>query len=715
MTPRRRRMTFAIFAVSSLALTPIAFYSKLPLVFYRHDGTYLLTLAAMQKTWAITGWNVTSNPLQGIGGLALPQHALLDPSLWLTTQLSAATGPVVAMTLYAAALAFAICWLGMRLGLGALPSIAAAWIGLLLAFPYVYPSLGLDFLWTVPSYIPLIVLDIAAFLLLLDLGRGPPVGDATRALGIGAILAYEFVQYPNFVPVSVVMLSFFGVVATVAAESMRERIVKLVCGMVLTGLALIVFGRFLYGLWGFSKATFFWYEFWPRATGLRDQSFMIADYSRWPAWLVYGLSLVGALHAAFRATPPTRTVARGFLLLGVGILILVLATSQDGWKGPRVAYIDIFLFPFYCIFAVHGAMAAALSLPKVPITNFRHRDMIVSLIVCAVPWLVLLDYAPPPLERPLVRNVNPYIWPPAETPVSKFLAAKLALRPGSPFRGRVASVAGADFDPQWISAPFVNQHIYDGMSLFFSGNDHRMYGLWYYNIPTLLEGNQFSSPFFHLVNARLLNAPGSIDMRSWETQSIVNDRIMALLGVRYLLSDKPLPERTPVLSYRLVEGRDLYIYSVPDTNMAGYAVTKVRRAESGKDVIALLADPAFDPRTTAALTAPEELPPLVPASVSGLTIERGGYQIEADSPGTSLLVLPIEYSHCLHAKLVTSAGRPPRLLRINLVMAGILFGGRIEGHLTLRYGPFSSECRIEDWREAQALKIGEAREWPRLK
>src|SRR5262249_46830912 len=123
-----RRLTFAIFAVSSLALTPLAFYSKLPLVFYRHDGTFLMTVAAMQKTWAITSWNITSNPLQGIGGLALPELALLDPSLWLTTELSASTGPVVAMTLYAAALAFAICWLGMRLGVGELSSVAAAWI-----------------------------------------------------------------------------------------------------------------------------------------------------------------------------------------------------------------------------------------------------------------------------------------------------------------------------------------------------------------------------------------------------------------------------------------------------------------------------------------------------------------------------------------------------------------------------------------------------------
>jgi len=106
---------------------------------------------------------------------------------------------------------------------------------------------------------------------------------------------------------------------------------------------------------------------------------------------------------------------------------------------------------------------------------------------------------------------------------------------------------------EWKLAPLINQHNYDVLNLFFSGNDHRLYGLWYFGIPTLIELNQFSSPFFHLINARLLNAPGTLDLRSYETQSIVNDRVMALLGASYLLSDKKLAERIPVAQQHLFE------------------------------------------------------------------------------------------------------------------------------------------------------------------
>ena len=52
-----------------------------------------------------------------------------------------------------------------------------------------------------------------------------------------------------------------------------------------------------------------------------------------------------------------------------------------------------------------------------------------------------------------------------------------------------------------------------------------------------------------------------------------------------------------------------------------------------------------------------------PATLGAL--KRGGYRIAADSVGTSLLVLPVEYSHCLRAELTSTGATPPRLDREN--------------------------------------------------
>src|SRR5262245_396612 len=609
-----RQFGFAALAISLLILSPVAFYSKVPLVFYRFDGTYLLITAIMQKAWAVSDWYFTSNPLQGIGGLELPQHNLIDPALWLVAHLPASIGPTAAMTFYAALLAATICWLATRLRMAPLPTIFAAWLGPLLALPYVYPSLGFEFLWGDPTFIMLIAVNIAVILLFLDFGRGPLAADAMRFVAIAAVCAYQFIQFPGFAPVSLIVLAFFGVVALAMAASMRERWIKLAGASVVGVVAAAVFGPLIFGLYGFAKPTLFWYEFFARPGSLRDLTFFIADYSRWPGWVVYGLSLAGALHAALRGNETMRPMARGFLAFILINLALILVFNER-WKGPRIAYVDMYAYPFYCVFAVHAVAAAVGSLD---LGNWASpaNSRTAILAVCALPWLVLIDSRPPPLERPLVRNINPFIWPPAETPVTKFLAAELALQPGSVFHGRVANIAGSDFDPQLVSIPFVNQHSYDGMSLFFSGNDPRMYAVWYFASPTLFESKQFSSPFCHLVNAGLLTAPGAVDTRSYETHSIENDRVMALLGVRYLISDKRLPDRAPVLQHRFVEGRDLYVYFVPGTNVSGYAVTETRVAADASEALAMLADPAVDLRSVAILTSSQTLPALVPVSAA---------------------------------------------------------------------------------------------------
>ena len=46
---KAHRFVFAVFAVSQLTLSPLASYSKNPLVFYRFDGTFLLITAEKQK------------------------------------------------------------------------------------------------------------------------------------------------------------------------------------------------------------------------------------------------------------------------------------------------------------------------------------------------------------------------------------------------------------------------------------------------------------------------------------------------------------------------------------------------------------------------------------------------------------------------------------------------------------------------------------------
>ena len=207
-------LTFSAFLGSLMTLSPVAFYSKSPLVFFRFDGTFLLIWATMEKYWATDTVDFTSHPLQGLGGFGLFWHTQWEPGLWLAANLPSGIAPTVAMTFYAVVLAVTICTLGIRLGLDPLAAIAAAWIGLLLALPYVYPTLGFDFLWGVPTDVTYLALNTAAILLFLGVGCGPPLADVARFIGLAGICAYDLMQLPNFAPVCLIVLSFFAFIIT---------------------------------------------------------------------------------------------------------------------------------------------------------------------------------------------------------------------------------------------------------------------------------------------------------------------------------------------------------------------------------------------------------------------------------------------------------------------------------------------------------------------
>jgi hypothetical protein len=125
-------------------------------------------------------------------------------------------------------------------------------------------------------------------------------------------------------------------------------------------------------------------------------------------------------------------------------------------------------------------------------------------------------------------------------------------------------------------------------------------------------------------------------------------------------------------------------------------------------MVAAMKDDAFDYRTRAVVE--RDLPAgLVPASSGQLFYERGGARIRGSSPGRSLLVLPLQFSHSL--KIVGNTSVPPEpveLRRVNLVETGILFSGTVDVKLAHVFGPFrGSAGRLQDIEDCKRLGIRE--------
>jgi hypothetical protein len=95
-----------------------------------------------------------------------------------------------------------------------------------------------------------------------------------------------------------------------------------------------------------------------------------------------------------------------------------------------------------------------------------------------------------------------------------------------------------------------------------------------------------------------------------------------------------------------------------------------------------------------------------PATGVTLTVVTGGLDVRASGGKVSLLVLPIQYSHCWQFEDAPNTS----LFRANLLQLGVIFSGALNGRLRFRFGPFwYSACRLEDVKDMERLLISDAR------
>jgi hypothetical protein len=133
-----------------------------------------------------------------------------------------------------------------------------------------------------------------------------------------------------------------------------------------------------------------------------------------------------------------------------------------------------------------------------------------------------------------------------------------------------------------------------------------------------------------------------------------------------------------------------YLYELPNPNVGNYSPTDLITAGSGSEIMVILRQPDFDFTRQVVVSGPLTQR-LVPARAMRLSAIRGGLHVSGKSVGTSLVILPQQFSHCLRAR-----DSRVRFVRANLMMAGLIFSGDIDTDILFDYGMFSPACRHAD-------------------
>ncbi len=513
---------------------------------------------------------------------------------------------------------------------------------------------------------------------------------AALGFAIGAILTV--LAYPAGAVYFVPIIAVYGAVFVLTSRARGELVWKLAAGAVVAALMLALHvPRFFENLYGYTFGSFFFEHVRASSSGLIADTFMIASRGfDLRAVFVFFVSIVAAIVLSTQGTVPVRRFAKGILACEVAIVLASLINAFTARAPLLFSYAETAHGALWGSFFVLVAMAVATlidgriaGLPeRWPLARGLavHRYTVYGGVLFAA--LVLFAVASPP---PAVLDYPP------QAPALQSLARDLALTPGAPFRGKVATFYAREGD-----IPF-EAKVFDYRGAFGSDFFSDLLPL---GIPSLNQSQTWTSPITFAFLFRFFANEGDGFEKNFFWLDRFNLKIARLLGVRAVVTDTELAGAQPTETLSR-DGRSLRIYRLDDVNLGQYSPTRLRRLQNAADAVALIAADGFDPKTDAVVE--EEVPGgLVPALSVSLSFETGpALRVRATSPWRSLIVLPLEFSHCLR---LIGPGKA-RLLPVNLQQVGVLFEGEADIAIEYRYGVLDSACRGEDLARAKALDL----------
>jgi hypothetical protein len=673
------------------------------------DGSYMLDLATRQTAWHIPWWSSSFDFFEGIGDVFFGMNFTLMPSYavgLLVTNVIATK--VVIYSLIGLEMLAAIIVFSRALGVSYAVSVAAAAITIVSLFPLASPALIYAMFALAPQFGTFIACSLFIAAAFVFYGRRGWPNDLPLALLIAALLAWLISIGLTSLLLGAPFLLLCAVSAVIAAPDRRERTAKVALLLVLLAGVALGPGIYLAGTILDTAAMFFPAELTNDRATFYFASILFHWFSVGPVGpLLVVLGVIGAAAAIFDRSRPVLRVFGITLLtyLGTRLTFAAAVILIDFWRGPAALYFEFFVVPLYAIFT-------ASLLGKCLSWMWRLRGWTRISSGAAVLIIAFVEGAIAVALASTTRNPDfSSAFPPAEPPIIRYIADQSKLDLGGIFRGRTVNMLGQNIAEKinWMTL-----HGIDGSMNGLVGNDLRLIGLHYYGIPGLFEYTPTISPFFYAFTTRLLGLPGDKQTRNVLVLRRINPDILRLLGVRFIITDAEYQGSAALRSTMVLGDRTLFLYELDGVNVGQYSPTQVVKLRTAPEILDYLRSTAFDSRNEVVsdVEGPSDVA-LVTARRAELRFFGAKLHISAESDGNSILVLPLEYSRCLAMEAKEGSGS---MFRANLLQVGIVFSKKIDAYLSLNAGAFlNPACRVKDFRDAKALRVGNIKSLAELK
>jgi hypothetical protein len=705
------RVTLGLF-FASLFLLYLCFAYNEDCLLHDMDGTAWIVLFQAEELGRHPFAQTGVDPFQGNFDAFYPTYReyLLPSALALATG-DALSGKTATYLIYAALLMIGSYVVARTVQIDRAPALLGSFLLPLLAFPSFYHRLAQFFpLFELnPHLSQAVSMSLFSIAAMWALGNKRPIQSifliATPALCIMLVLLSEMLAVVLMIPA----LVLYGGGALLGVRGVRDVFPFIFAGLIAIAIPLAVgIGEYAHGLIQYSAYFFFSKEFVQTRASLQFVSTLF-----WPTpfgILGVGLGVVGAIWTVLAKRGRVQLFALTHLIATllffvVGISIVLFAS---GYQGPSPLYFEVCFWPFMLMFSAVAILEAARAVGMFGAFLFGRTVTFLSqhsapIVIVAVMLSVLgFNRVAAVTDTENICQMAGFT-PIQNTPITDILHKEIAIEPGKAFRGLVATINGVDG-----RAAVDWQQLRDSDRVLWgkTGNDYRSVGLWWFKIPTLFHYSTVMTAPFYLLLTEFLSRPSDGQFRSAITLTHPDEKMMPLWGVRFLISDTEIGWAKEVVEQRVSDSQSIRLYEIPDANIEGYSPTRVQHMVDFAGGLRALHAPDFDGRNTV-VTEAELGEPLVPASGSRIVYRKDGLQLHAESTRTSVLVLPVQYSHCWRAE----GDGAPELFRANLMQLGVRFKGELNARLIFRYGPIrAGACRLRDVNDMVRLHISEARE-----
>jgi len=419
-----------------------------------------------------------------------------------------------------------------------------------------------------------------------------------------------------------------------------------------------------------------------------------------------------------------RSFARSFLALIIITIAAVfishfsLALTGYIYRGPNAYHMVQVFWPFHAIMIGRSLHDIGIAVVRLFTGGKSRRSerllvhgLVVAMLALMIPGLVPLMNAGR-LELQFL-DFDTHI---RHTRMTNFLSDEIGIKTGATFKGTYNNFLG--FDQRTAE----NSNLGDvTTSVAYqltkrTGSDLTRHGLWMLGIPTLTQESVMVTAQFHRMISEFLTRPDDRQIRSFAIPTQPVEKILELWGVRFILADRKLPFGKVVMTEAVDRsttggqlgapkrfGDPIQLHELQGANRGDYSPTRVEFAVNASQIIAKMRNTDFNGRETVIVT--EDLPgSFSPARDTRMIVREGGFDLTAHSDGESLLVLPVQFSHCWR---VSGKGNA-RIFRANLMQLGIRFRGQLDAQVRQSFGPlWNSGCRFRNGADMERLEIGD--------